>query len=221
MPVRVLGIDGCKGGWVAVALEDGRFTGLHVVPSISELVADPATVIGIDMPMGETTPGARAGDAAARRYLGPRRSTIFTPPPLAAAVDDYEAAKRIAIATTGKSISRQAWNLLPKMRDAAPHWARDPGRIREVHPECSFATMAGAPLASSKKSRAGLDERRALLDAHGIAVPEPRVRGTKPDDVLDAAGVAWTAHRVATGIAMSLPDPPERDAEGRPVAVWR
>jgi predicted RNase H-like nuclease len=218
--VRVLGVDGCKGGWVAVVLEGGRFTGLDVVPSIGELLVDPATVIGVDMPMGETMPGARAGEAAARRHLGPRRSTIFTPPPLAAAVDDYEAAKRIAIATTGKSISKQAWHLLPKMRDAAPHWARDPLRIREVHPECSFATMAGAPLASSKKTLAGLDERRTLLDAHGIAVPEGRVHGTQPDDVIDAAAAAWTAHRVATGIAISLPDPPERDAEGRPVAIW-
>ena len=218
--MRVLGVDGCRGGWVAIALEGGRFADIVTVGSIAELVDDSAVVIGVDMPMGETIPGARAGEAAARRYLGPRRSTIFTPPPLAAAIDDYEAAKRIAIATTGKSISKQAWNILPKMRDAAPHWARDPVRIREVHPECSFAKMAGAPLASSKKSRAGLDERRALLHEHGIAVPEVRVRGTRPDDVLDAAGVAWTAHRVARGIAISLPDPPERDAERRPVAVW-
>ncbi len=218
--VRVLGVDGCRGGWVAVALEDGRFAEVDTVSSIGDLVDDPAVVIGIDMPMGETTPGARAGEAAARRFLGPRRSTIFTPPPLAAAVDDYDAAKRIAVATTGKSISKQAWNLLPKMREVAPHWARDPLRLREAHPECTFAAMAGAPLASSKKTREGLGDRRALLHTHGIAVPDDRLPGSQPDDVLDAAAVAWSAHRIASGIAMSLPDPPEHDADGRPVAVW-
>jgi predicted RNase H-like nuclease len=177
-------------------------------------------VIGVDMPMGETTPGARAVEAAARRFLGPRRSTIFTPPPLAAAVDDYDAAKQLAIAATGKSISKQAWHLLPKMHDVAPHWRRAPSRLREVHPECSFAAIAGAPLGSSKKTPTGLDERRALLGSQGIRVPAARVRGTAPDDLLDAAAVAWTAHRIATGVAVSLPDPPERDAEGRAVAVW-
>jgi predicted RNase H-like nuclease len=218
--VRVLGVDGCKGGWVAVALEDGRFAGLRVITSIGELADDDSVVVGVDMPMGETTPGARASEAAARRFLGRRRSTIFTPPPLAAAVDDYDAAKVTAISVTGKSISKQAWHLLPKMRDAAPHWARDPERFREVHPECAFAAMAGAPLASSKKTREGLDERRALLSARGVEIVDVRVKATRPDDVLDAAAVAWSAHRVATGVAVSLPDPPERDAEGRPVAVW-
>ena len=40
---------------------------------------------------------------------------------------------------------------------------RDPERYREVHPECAFAAMAGAPLTSSKKTREGLGERRTLL----------------------------------------------------------
>ncbi len=80
--------------------------------------------------------------------------------------------------------------------------------------------MAGAPLTSSKKTREGLGERRTLLTARGVEIADVRVKGTRPDDVLDAAAVAWSAHRVATGVAVSLPDPPERDAEGRPVAVW-
>ncbi|MFI6764988.1 DUF429 domain-containing protein [Streptomyces sp. NPDC050355] len=43
---------------------------------------------------------------------------------------------------------------------------------------------------------------------------------TPPDDVLDAAAAAWTAHRIACGRARSVPNPPERDAGGRPVAIW-
>lgn len=218
--MRVLGVDGCRGGWVAVALEDGEFVGVHVVTTIDELVPDPARVLGIDMPMGETTPGARASDVAARAFLGPRRSTIFPSPPFAAAGRSYEDAKQIAIATTGKGISKQAWNLYPKMLDASPHWEREPERLREVHPDCSFTAMAGAPLSSRKKTPEGEDERHALLAAQAIEVPRDRVRGTKPDDVLDAAAAAWTAHRIATGDAFSLPDPPELDPAGRAVAVW-
>ncbi len=217
---RVLGVDGARGGWVVVALEAGRFVECAVVTSIGDLVGDPARVIGIDMPMGETTPGARASDTAARAFLGPRRSTIFPSPPLAAAGLDYDQARRVAIRLTGKSLSRQAWNLLPKIVDAAPHWASDPARFREVHPECSFATMAGAPLPSRKQTAEGRAARRGLLTSCGIDVAPVRLPGTRPDDLLDAAAVAWSAHRVATGVAFSLPDPPEPDSHGRPVAVW-
>jgi predicted RNase H-like nuclease len=220
--VRVLGCDGARGGWIAVALDDGRLTGVRLASAFTELVADPASVIGVDIPLGETVPGDRAAERAARRYLGPRCSTIFTPPPLAAAVDDYAAARRAALDATGKSISKQAWHLLPKMLDAVPHWRRDPRRLREVHPECAFAAMAGAPLTTRKRTDEGRAERLALLAAQGITGVEraPVPRGARPDDVVDAAAVAWTAHRVATGLAHSLPDPPELDAAGRPVAVW-
>ncbi|NUP38908.1 MAG: DUF429 domain-containing protein, partial [Streptomyces sp.] len=41
-----------------------------------------------------------------------------------------------------------------------------------------------------------------------------------PDDVLDAAAAAWSAHRIALGTAASLPDPPETTRDGLPVAIW-
>ena len=40
------------------------------------------------------------------------------------------------------------------------------------------------------------------------------------DDMLDAAVVAWSARRLLDGSAHSLPDPPEFDAAGRPIAIW-
>jgi predicted RNase H-like nuclease len=40
------------------------------------------------------------------------------------------------------------------------------------------------------------------------------------DDVLDAAAVAWTAVRVARGVARHLPDPPERFSDGIDCAIW-
>jgi len=39
------------------------------------------------------------------------------------------------------------------------------------------------------------------------------------DDVLDAAAAAWSAHRVATGVVQSLPEPPEI-VQGQLVAIW-
>ncbi|HEY8217496.1 MAG TPA: DUF429 domain-containing protein [Acidimicrobiia bacterium] len=220
---RVLGIDGTRRGWVVVALHGGGFAGSSVVTSIADVISDPAVVIGVDIPLGESTPGARQAESRARQRLGARHSTVFTPPPLTTAVaPTYEAANALARDLTGKAMSKQAWHLLPKMADAAPYWQLTPERIREVHPECSFAEMNGAPLASRKRTAAGRRERIELLAQHGIRLEDSALDecGAPDDDVIDAAAVAWTAQRIARGCACSFPDPPERDADGRPVAIW-
>jgi predicted RNase H-like nuclease len=221
--MRVLGVDGAKGGWVVVALEDGRFVGSTFAESFSEVLADDAAVIGVDIPLGEVLPGRRRAEALARTWITPRHSSVFTPPPLAAGdAATYEIAKSIAHELTGKKITQQAWNLLPKMLEVTPHWQADSERIREVHPECAFRAMCGGPLHTKKKDWSGLVQRLRALRDHGIDLVDPShsVAGARPDDVVDAAAVAWSAHRVATGRAASLPDPPERDADGRAVAIW-
>ena len=219
----MLGLDGAKAGWVVVVLEDGHFAECRVVESFADVVADPAAMIGVDTPLGETTPGARAAEGAARSWLGPKHASVFTPPPLGVIdASNYDEAKRSAVELTGKKITKQAWYLLPKMLDVVEHWRSQPDRIREVHPECSFRAMHGDALESSKKTRVGLAERLRLLRDHGIDLLAGAhdAKGVAPDDVVDAAAVAWTAYRLARGEARSLPDPPERDVDGRSVAIW-
>jgi predicted RNase H-like nuclease len=47
-----------------------------------------------------------------------------------------------------------------------------------------------------------------------------RETATAPlDDVLDAAVAAWSAERIALGIAATLPRPPER-VDGMAVCIW-
>jgi predicted RNase H-like nuclease len=221
--MRVLGIDGTKRGWVVVALQDSELARAHVVTSIADVISDPASVIGVDIPLGESTAGARQAEARARQLLGARHSTVFTPPPLStASAPSYEAACSLARELTGKAMSRQAWHLLPKMIDAAPFWQVSPERIREIHPECSFAEMNGAPLTSRKRTAEGRRERIALLARQGVFLEGSPLAGchAPSDDVIDAAAVAWSARRVACGRARCMPDPPERDSEGRPIAIW-
>jgi predicted RNase H-like nuclease len=62
---KVVGIDGTKGGWVAVWLVDGRFAGDQVIEPIEtdfEQFSD-VQVIAIDVPIGF---GPRQADTAAR-----------------------------------------------------------------------------------------------------------------------------------------------------------
>ena len=54
--------------------------------------------------------------------------------------------------------------------------------------------------------------RRALLAGVGISLPGnlAAAGAAAPDDILDAAAVAWSADRIARGQASSLPDPPPK-----------
>jgi predicted RNase H-like nuclease len=223
--VRVLGVDGCKGGWVVVELTDGSVTDCAFAATFGEVAARDAEAIGVDIPLGEPHTGVRASDAAARAFIGGRlSSSVFTTPPLAAVrAPDYVTACRISHDLTGKKLSKQSWALRTRILDADPSWRAAPERIREVHPETCFRHLAGVPLTTSKKTWAGIRQRTALLRAVGIELADDLGAVgalAAPDDVLDASVVALTAARIARDEAVSLPDPPERDVDGRPVAIW-
>jgi predicted RNase H-like nuclease len=243
--MRVTGVDACRRGWVAVTLEgagwpadqsDGteragtdaqppgpapfRVDAVHVHATLARLLdADEVGVVGIDMPLGLLESGWREADRAARGLLGPRRSSVFAIPPRAVwAQASYQAATRLCRELTGQGFSIQAWGLRAKLLEADRY--RDTGRHRlyEVHPELAFCAMAGVPLAHSKHTAAGRDLRRELLSRAGIAVPVP-VRAAPVTDVMDAAAVAWSAWRIATGQAVVVPARPEHDRHGREIAI--
>jgi predicted RNase H-like nuclease len=179
-----------------------------------ELVA-----VGLDMPIGLAADGVRPADRAARALLGARRSSLFpTPPASVLDATDYADALHRCRAATGKGLSVQAFNLVPKMREVAgcvtP--ALQPA-ICEVHPETSLAVMRGAPCSHPKRTAEGAAERLAALRTHFANVDEAlasRPRGAQVDDVIDAFAAAWTARRIALGDALVLGDPGARDPRG-------
>ena len=127
----------------------------------------------------------------------------------------------MSVELTGLSFSAQAWALRDKMLETDRVAGAD-ARVREVHPEVSFRTMAGAPLLYPKSTWGGLILRRRLLEHHGIVFPDDvgpaEVAGF--DDVLDAAAAAWSASRIAAGTARSFPDDPQVGPDGHRSAIW-
>lgn len=222
--VAVGGVDGCRGGWVLVttAASRGSRSTVEVLTSFAEVAgrvrAGALEAVGVDMPIGLPERGVRACDVEARRRLGRRGSSVFPTPAraLLGSADHADAVRR-GRRLDGRGISVQAFNLLAKIAavDAEVDPALQP-RLVEVHPESCFARLAGAPLATTKRSAAGRAERVSLLQPHFPDVARhlaERPPGAAPDDVLDAFAVAWTARRVRRGRAEHLGDR-ARDARG-------
>lgn len=218
-PIVVAGADGCRAGWVLATHEE-----LRVVPRLDRAEIDGISVLGVDMPIGLPIDARRACDVEARRALGLRGSSVFpTPPRACLGTATHAAAVERARAAFGSGISIQAFHLLPKIAEVdALVDPREPDRVIEVHPELSFATMRRlrtgdlSPL-PRKAEPAGLTARRQLLAREGIEV-RPTPRGAKPDDVLDAYAVLWSAERFARGDALVLGDG-SRDARGLPMRI--
>jgi predicted RNase H-like nuclease len=224
--VDAVGVDACPTGWVGVTLREGRFADADTATDLARLLAGvPAeAVVGIDIPLGLLEIGRRRADTLASALLAPHRSRIFPVPPRPVwEEDDYEAANLRCRRLTGSGLSRQSWGLMRKLREANDCRESGDHRLHEVHPEVSFAAMNdGRPVAWSKKSWNGQALRRRLLREEGITVPEDLGAAGRvpPDDVLDAAAAAWSAHRIALHTAETLPDPPEATSTGLPVAIW-
>jgi len=222
--MRVTGVDACRRGWVAVSLQPGGMIEVGVGVSLAALLAqclgrECAPIVGIDMPLGLLETGWREADRAARGLLGPRRSSVFAIPPRAVwAQAGYPAANQRCRELNGQGFSIQAWGLRAKLLEANRYRETCAHPLYEVHPELAFDAMAGQPLAYSKHTAAGREVRRGLLRQARIEIPT-LAPATLIGDIVDAAAVAWSARRIATGHAVTIPDEPQCDCRGREIAI--
>jgi predicted RNase H-like nuclease len=85
-PATVMGVDACPAGWIGVVLDHGAFAQATVGGRFRELLATvpAASIVAVDIPIGLPERGWRGADAAARRFLGRRSSSVFATPPRAA-----------------------------------------------------------------------------------------------------------------------------------------
>jgi len=224
---RVLGLDGCPTGWVAVALQDGLIHDVRVVDRIEDALAlHHPLAVGVDMPVG-LVDGPRETDTAARALLPGRASSVFSTA-VRSVVDGWDAgtltshaaASALSVKVMGAGLSQQSWRLVPKMAEVE-RLSASGIRLTEVHPELAFATISGAPL-PRKRSWPGVRLRMALLTELGLDLPA-RFDGdtaAAPDDVVDAAICAWVADGVAgAGPVRSVPERTEQRAHGRPIVI--
>jgi predicted RNase H-like nuclease len=224
--VAVLGVDGWRGAWVG-ALLAGRSVTLLALPDIAAVlaVAD-VEVIGIDMPIGLSDDGARACDVAARELLaglGAAGSVFPAPVRAVLGARDYAHARGLSRAATGgrRAPSAQTYQLVGAIR-ALDDALGDPPRedVVEVHPELAFREL-DARVRDPKATARGLAQRltalRPVMDVdEALAGAPPRVPAV---DALDACAAAWSARRVADGVARSVGDG-TRDSRARPMRIW-
>ena len=152
-----IGVDGCRGGWVAVSCyaaspaEGLRRTRVKLGATFEDVIAlraDRHVPVAVDIPMGLLdSVDYRPCDRQAQELLGHRRSTVFAPPsrPLLALESYADARAHVEelkkTNPSEKSLSSYAWGLVRKIKEA-DDWLRAHPRAQawlfECHPELSF-----------------------------------------------------------------------------------
>jgi predicted RNase H-like nuclease len=236
----LVGVDGCRAGWIAVALRPGDTQPqVTVFPRFAELVAEfgATATIAVDMPIGlpdRIAGSGRGPEQAIRPYLGARRSSVFSIPARAAVeAETYREACDLAQLHSDppRKVSKQAFFLFGKIREIDSLLQADIAlrhRIIECHPEFSFCRLNNmVAMATPKKIRgavntAGIAERVDLLASHGIdreLFAKGPPRGAAMDDLVDASVNLLVAGRHAKGLTETFPSNPMRDRTGILIAI--
>jgi predicted RNase H-like nuclease len=206
-----LGIDGYPRGWVAARRTGGAVT-WHTctVPEIASLLSD-EVVVGIDMPIGLAEAGWRDCDRLAKTELGRAASRVFMTPPRGVLelglTAPNEHVQNLSRQLTGQGTSRQALGLADRILALDLALTDALATVVEVHPELSFAELAGNPLASKKTAR-GVGERLSALRPW-LTTIDAVLADAPPDvpidDALDALAALWSAERWRDGTAHKVP----------------
>lgn len=218
--MKFIGIDGCKKGWFLVILEDNRCK-VDIIESIQKLTdyaTDKNDIVVIDIPIGLMNGrNERKCDSEARKKLGPRRSSVF-PVPTEQAVycTSYEECCEKNEEITGKKISRQAFGIVPKIREVDAYIKHNKPNFTfiESHPEVAFWSLNNqAHLQHGKKTNDGINERLRILKSHEPRAGDiyNRARSTfakkdlAEDDVIDAICMAVVARYKGRGFVNFFP----------------
>ena len=227
-PFLSVGIDGCKGKWLATAISHRGYE-VSLFDTVGEVCAHfkDADSILIDMPIGlaEDTEDIRP-DVDLRRHLKGKTSSVFnTPCRQAVYQTEYAEASNVNYEIMGTKLSQQSFAILPKIREidhylqTYPEWKN---RLLESHPEYCFSLLnAGRPVLENKKTADGAAKRLTLLSKYYPQSQEllkafkfqyPSL-SSQTDDLLDALSLAIIG---AIGLKEgfhSIPRIPSEDAK--------
>lgn len=223
---HAVGIDWMKPYWLAAEFHGDELSirKLIHISEIDKLYFDSDAVL-IDIPVGlpeNMEEDAVRPDREARSILPAKRKSSIFPVPCrqAIGIKEYTKASAENERILGRKMTSQSYGFFKMIRqvddflDTNVVWKN---RIVESHPEVAFQRLNnGKGLQYSKHTEAGILERIAILQSHGVN-PVPLFVGfaaKQCEDVLDAVCLALMAKLGCENGFQTIPEIPACDSRG-------
>ena len=223
---KYIGVDGCKGGWIASIYDKGSFE-IKKYCSVDELVEanENYNELLIDMVIGlQSNKNEVRPDNAARALIPGRTSTIFAVPARQAVyADTKEEMKKANKQALDKGLQEQAIGIIPKMRELDEFLQNNPAhknRLKESHPEVCFSRLNGSVVMSRKADGEGITERVGIIKQYMPEITEEYIYQEakrfkcNADDVVDSIVLCITANLVSQGKTDVIPENVQEDITG-------
>jgi len=223
-----VGIDGCKGKWVAVYITEDHFEveKFETISDICRRYSDADSMI-IDIPIGlvESKTDIRP-DQLVKKQLGKKASSIFEVPCRQAVyANDKPSAREQNIAILGKSLSEQTLGITKGIKQVDeflqdhPMWKN---KLLESHPEFCFSKLNdNHPILEHKTTAEGQKKRLEVLEKYYTEANQVVAKfladvpyRKKTDDVIDALCLAVIGKIVFEKGLKTIPEEPMMDARG-------
>jgi predicted RNase H-like nuclease len=209
--MNVVGIDGCRYGWILINLRENLSWEVKLFNKIEELLDSYKSrdLILIDMPLGllDKSKVERVCDKEIRKILGyPRGMSVFgIPTRRAIYCDRYNEANALNKKLMNKGISKQLWGIAPKIKSLDQYLMKNKildMKLFESHPELAFMMLNGQPMKHNKRTKEGYSERFELLkkiypktdELVNHTLEKYLRKEVKKDDILDALVLAINAY---------------------------
>lgn len=223
-----VGIDGCKGKWIAVYINEDFFEveKFRTINDICYRYPNSDSYI-IDIPIGlvENKSQLRP-DMLVKKELGKKGSSIFEVPCRQAVyAEDKRVAKELNIAILGKSLSEQTLGITKAIRQVdeflqiKPQWKN---KLLESHPEfCFLKFNNNQPILKHKTSAEGQYKRLEILRKYYPKTDKVIEKfladvpfRKKIDDVVDALCLAVMGRLILERGIKTIPEKPKLDNRG-------
>jgi len=231
-----LGIDGCPAGWISIQAGEQFEWAIELFRTIQDLwnAHSHSNLILIDIPIGLKDKGdaPRLNDSAARKYLAPKRSSSIFPTPCRKALyaSSYKEANELNKNLTGKGLSKQSWNICPKIREMDQFLQKN-HEAREVFiesgPELCYSILNNnKSMKFYKKTREGMQERLSILKSYctsntfplNVGLKKYKRKDVSKDDIMDAWILAIRASGGTSNLRI-IPESIEYDSTGLPMRI--
>ena len=167
-----IGIDGCKFGWCCTIVND-QGVSIKQFKNIHELSFffnhNFHALIDIPIGLGSKTIFRKVDQFLRNKLSKNFKSSVFNTPNRAAVyAEDYLNSKEINLYETEKSVSIQAWNICPKIKEIDTFLTKHSSAkisLTESHPELCFQELNNqTPLQFKKNCKEGFSKIKNIDD---------------------------------------------------------